>query len=342
MPAMTALPVAPNRNDPDTFADRADAMVAALPGFVSEANALSEDVTAKSAVCTSAAMAVAVTGWVSGTTYAQGVNVWDPVTLLTYRRKVAGAGTTRPALDPTNWALLTGFGDVDTGSAQTITGQKTFAQEILGTARDCSRAVTGTGLASGGGELDADRAINVAEATAEDVRAGTGAGVVTARLGRDLINGLACTTFTYDFSVNGAASIVSFTGLAGFKRVEFNLEVSLATAQVPYLQFSNDNGASYLTTGYQGGAVDGTSNSSATSGLLLHRTSTTRVIGSGVVNDFGVAKKTVATAIAGNGSDRVCSSHTVYNTEQAHNALRFSLGDNTTAGRIVLRGYTNA
>lgn len=165
MPAMTALPVAPNRNDPDNFAQRADDLVAALPGFVSEANALGEDVTAKAAVCTSAAMAVAVTGWVSGTTYAQGVNVWDPVTLLTYRRKAAGAGTTRPALDGTNWALLTGFGDVDTGSAQTITGQKTFAQEILGTARDCSRSITVAGLATGGGPLNADREVNVPKAS---------------------------------------------------------------------------------------------------------------------------------------------------------------------------------
>lgn len=132
MPAMTALPVAPNRNDPDTFADRADALVAALPGFVSEANALSDDVTAKAATCASAAQAVAVTGWVSGATYAQGVNVWDPVTLLTYRRKAPGSGTTRPALDPTNWALLTGFGDVDTASVQTILGQKTFSQPIVG------------------------------------------------------------------------------------------------------------------------------------------------------------------------------------------------------------------
>lgn len=171
MPAMTALPVAPNRNDPDTFAERADDLVAALPGFVDEANALAEDVTAKAAVCTSAAMAVAVTGWVSGTTYAQGVNVWDPVTLLTYRRKVPGAGTTRPALDPTNWALLTGFGDVDTASAQTITGQKTFSQEILGTARDCSRSITVEGLATGGGPLNADRVVNVPKASKAEAEA---------------------------------------------------------------------------------------------------------------------------------------------------------------------------
>ena len=110
--AITALPTPPTRDDPDNFAVRADTFLAALPSFVTETNALAVDVTDKSAICTSAAQTVNVTAWVSGTTYAQGVNVYDTTDLLTYRRKVAGAGTTRPGLDSTNWALLTGFGDV--------------------------------------------------------------------------------------------------------------------------------------------------------------------------------------------------------------------------------------
>lgn len=39
-PTINDLPVAPQRSDPGTFAARADALVAALPGFVDEANAL--------------------------------------------------------------------------------------------------------------------------------------------------------------------------------------------------------------------------------------------------------------------------------------------------------------
>jgi len=57
-----------------------------------------------------AADAVATTGvaaWVSGTTYAQNVAVSSRVNQQTYRRRVTGAGTTDPANDPTNWAILT-------------------------------------------------------------------------------------------------------------------------------------------------------------------------------------------------------------------------------------------
>lgn len=49
------------------------------------------------------------------------------------------------------------------------------------TATNCSRSVTGAGLASGGGALTADRAITVQEATTLDAQNGTGLGVMTAR-----------------------------------------------------------------------------------------------------------------------------------------------------------------
>lgn len=45
---ITALPDAPNRNQsPEEFADKGDALLGALPGFVNEANALQADVNAK-------------------------------------------------------------------------------------------------------------------------------------------------------------------------------------------------------------------------------------------------------------------------------------------------------
>lgn len=46
---ITALPEAPSRSDPTNFSNKADAFVAALPGFVTEANALQVDVNAKAA-----------------------------------------------------------------------------------------------------------------------------------------------------------------------------------------------------------------------------------------------------------------------------------------------------
>jgi len=105
--AITPLPTPPSRDDPTNFATRADAFLGALPDFATEANALAVDVNEDAGIASAAADAAAQTldapQWVSGTTYAQGVAVWSPITYVTYRRKIAGAGTTDPSADPTNW-----------------------------------------------------------------------------------------------------------------------------------------------------------------------------------------------------------------------------------------------
>lgn len=55
---ITALPTPPSRDDPSTFASRADAFLGALPTFASEANALAADVnTDATAAAASAASA---------------------------------------------------------------------------------------------------------------------------------------------------------------------------------------------------------------------------------------------------------------------------------------------
>ena len=121
---ITPFPPAPSRADPANFADEADAYLSHLESpFVGQANALETNVNAKEAAATASATAAAaselaaantanVAAWVSGTTYSVGVNRYDTTDFLTYRRKTAGAGTTRPGLDPTNWQLLTGLGNV--------------------------------------------------------------------------------------------------------------------------------------------------------------------------------------------------------------------------------------
>lgn len=136
--AITALPTAPSRADPTNFSDRADAFLTALPTFGTEANVLQADVNSKQIIASTAATNAAASAlaagstagctiWVSGTTYAIGDNRFSPINFLTYRRKLAGAGTTDPSLDSTNWALISGIGDVDTTSTQTITGIKTLS-----------------------------------------------------------------------------------------------------------------------------------------------------------------------------------------------------------------------
>lgn len=125
-PTITPLPTPPSRStDPTNFAIEADAFVAALPEFATDANAqatyldnlaiavdadaasAAADADIASAAATSALAAADVGLWVSGTTYAIGDNVISPISFQTYRRKTNGAGTTDPSLDATNWALLT-------------------------------------------------------------------------------------------------------------------------------------------------------------------------------------------------------------------------------------------
>ena len=127
---MTALPTPPSRSDPTTFADRGDALLGALPVFVTEGNALETNVNAKEASATAQAAAAVVSAaaaldsqtasasnasaaatsagaalWVSGTAYALGAVVWSPATRYTYRRTVARGGVTDPSADGANWAL---------------------------------------------------------------------------------------------------------------------------------------------------------------------------------------------------------------------------------------------
>ena len=121
--AITPLPDPPSRQDPTNFAAEGDALLGALPTFVSEANALETNVNANevtasaaavtattqagyaedSATVAAASAAASAEKWVSGTTYTEGDTVWSPADYQTYRRKTNGAGTTDPSSDTTNW-----------------------------------------------------------------------------------------------------------------------------------------------------------------------------------------------------------------------------------------------
>lgn len=115
--AYTPLPTPPARNDPATFADRGDAFLGALPGFGEEMNAMQLSVAdneistfASAAISVAAASAVYAgvaavnaTAWAGGVAYAVGAARYSLIDMQTYRRKVAGAGTTDPANDAANW-----------------------------------------------------------------------------------------------------------------------------------------------------------------------------------------------------------------------------------------------
>lgn len=150
---ISSFPPAPSRSDPTTFADKADAYLAHLESpFVAQANALESNVNAKEASAVAASnAAVAVANaplWVSGTTYALGFAVYDPNDFLTYRRAIAGAGTTRPGLDGSNWVRVVGTGNARTDQSQTFTGVNTFSQPIGGSGANLT-SLNASALASG-------------------------------------------------------------------------------------------------------------------------------------------------------------------------------------------------
>lgn len=118
---ITALGTPPSTSDPTNFDTRADALFSQLPTTVTEINALGT-VTYNNAVdaynsattaaadaassAANAAIASAAAGailWVSGTTYTVGDRRISPANGLIYRRTTAGAGTTDPSADTTNW-----------------------------------------------------------------------------------------------------------------------------------------------------------------------------------------------------------------------------------------------
>lgn len=128
---ITALPTPPNRQDPSTFEDRADAFLEALPQFGEEANALAASLNSIEANSAASAAAAKVSEnksktselnslanaqnaaasnsapkWVSGTTYTAGQIAWSPANGRIYKRLITGAGTTDPSLDTANWVLL--------------------------------------------------------------------------------------------------------------------------------------------------------------------------------------------------------------------------------------------
>lgn len=119
--AITTPPTIPDRADRTTFPTRMyNAFVYLFGSFWSGANALGTNCynnagEAATAATNAAASATAASGsaaiadaiiWVTGTTYAVGDARFSPNDLMTYRRKTAGAGSTDPQLDPTNWQLV--------------------------------------------------------------------------------------------------------------------------------------------------------------------------------------------------------------------------------------------
>jgi hypothetical protein len=147
MAVITPLPTPPSTSSPGNFDSRADAFLGALPVFVTETNIVAQEAADDAAAAAASAQAAAVSAatsgvilWVSGTTYAINDTRISPSDWQAYRRKTAGAGTTDPSADTTNWSPLIRITqtriampanaiDLSTGAGfftKTISGNTTF------------------------------------------------------------------------------------------------------------------------------------------------------------------------------------------------------------------------
>jgi hypothetical protein len=131
---VSALPAAPDPNNRATFNTLAYPWSAALPNFGTQLNAIGAasftNATEAAASATMASNAANLAGavlWVSGTTYGVGDAVTSPANLATYRRKIAGAGTTDPSLDATNWTFVTNLPDQTSQSGKVLSTDGTNA-----------------------------------------------------------------------------------------------------------------------------------------------------------------------------------------------------------------------
>lgn len=113
-PSITALPTPPDPNDRATFNTRAYPWAVAQATLASDVAAVSANVYSNAleaeinaSITENAVSTVGVIAWVSGTTYAIGDVRYSPSDAQTYRRKTAGAGTTDPTTDTTNWTRVT-------------------------------------------------------------------------------------------------------------------------------------------------------------------------------------------------------------------------------------------
>jgi hypothetical protein len=77
--------------------------IGAMNTDIAQVNA---DAISAAASATAAANASNASAWVSGTTYALGDVVYSPVNYQSYRRIIAGDGTTDPSADVTNWTKI--------------------------------------------------------------------------------------------------------------------------------------------------------------------------------------------------------------------------------------------
>ncbi|EHK64773.1 hypothetical protein [Achromobacter arsenitoxydans] len=112
--AITSLPTPPSRSDPENFAERADAFMAALPRFADEANALQLDVTASAVAADNDATAAAQSAYAAGLSRAAAASSADAAASSQQGASQKAAESGGSAALARQWATKLGE-PVDTG-----------------------------------------------------------------------------------------------------------------------------------------------------------------------------------------------------------------------------------
>ena len=148
------------------------------------------------------------------------------------------------------------------------------------------------------------------------------------------------TVFRWDWSTN--VNSVEFTNLSGFELIEIDIDITTNASQAIALQVSNNNGNTWLSSGYVGGAQDGVGGDNITNGFPVQRSVTgSAAFGSGRIFHLNNStRRTVWSGTFGGAtSTRVNVVASFYNTIEAHNAIRLTTSANITSGHIRLRCF---
>lgn len=195
-----------------------DAAAAAVLATAEAVNAHNEATAAASAALASGAVV-----WVTGLTYAVGDVRYSPLTYLVYRRIVAGAGSTDPSLDSTNWVVLVDSA-IPTTVVVTATGTWTCPAHIrkakvtvVGGGASGSSATSQAGGGGGGGGT-AIKTLAVTPGTVYTVIIGAGGTAVPPGAGSGVTGGtssFAGPGITTVFGIGGSGSSSPTDGGAG-------------------------------------------------------------------------------------------------------------------------------
>lgn len=258
-------------------------------GVSATANAASSSINASQA-----AAAATATQWISGTSYAVGDARWSPVTKISYRRLIAGAGTTDPSADATNWAAIAmplaagGTGATTAVAARAALGSTTTGDAVFIAATPAAARTALEAMHSGYMQVQDQKA------------SGTAGGAAIAGVNNRTLNTVVANTIT---GASVASNIITLPiGTYRFRGESMVVADTVATHVTPQL-YNNTVGAVTLI-GLRAYLGVGTANTASVSGRFTLNATTALVLRnqftSANANGFGLSASFGTTEVYSN------------------------------------------